>query len=507
MGLSLICYNYSSEILKVSKTLPTGTTYTGEQVDNYNDLLNPSFVISHTGTTAPTYNYCYCAAYNRYYWIEKTTWIGGIAYQIDCHVDVLKSYASYIAGLAAMVGYSNQGTDLELDTRINYKDQTTRTEVVSASPYPTFIADYDSSDSDTYKVEPMIALRYYYLNEYDANLTSDRTTVRIALMTEAAFIRFIDRYLNTSYVLDELQRVDVGRQIIDVTQVYYLSERRIESAVQRSSDIVFRSAGYPNGITVPLTGSGEYVYIIDQKSDQANLGYALVNGPQSIIANYWNLAGTYLTKIPYVTNMSFTPAKMGMNTSSNIYYAIGVDLYGMQYIVTPTDKNDGTGNWYFELSKRIPIKTLTAFPVDRSVETFAASATTIALQGLTDSVWNTVQSGALSGVSTMLSAGAKYENLKDADAASYKQVGNISGAPEWTPAETKKLYNISTIIEPDTNMSQYAAKWGKPDHDVRLLSTLSGFAQCESVYMTGISTATKTEIDEIERMLKSGVVF
>ena len=79
MAVSLKLYKYTGETLKVNKTLPTATSLSGDQVDNYNDLLNPSFIVNATGTTVAQYNYAYCSTYKRYYYIDRITWVGGTA--------------------------------------------------------------------------------------------------------------------------------------------------------------------------------------------------------------------------------------------------------------------------------------------------------------------------------------------------------------------------------------------------------------------------------------------
>lgn len=509
MALTLNLYQYGGDTYKVNKTLSTPTVLTGEQVDNYNDLLNPSFIINKTGT-APQYNYCYVASYNRYYWITRTTWVGGTAYQIDCHVDVLKTYQSMIALNYGMIAYSSLGTELEFDDRLNYKDQPTRSETISTNSYPAFIADYDSTDTYTYGTEPLIAVRYYYLNEYDPLLPSSRTDIRIAIMSEAAYIRFIDAYLNNN-LLDETDRVQIGKQIIDVSKVYYLSLSRVRGVTTGTPQVVFRTPKNTSGLTIDMTGTGEYAYIISTKTMQASLGYALVDGGTIAAANYWSLAGKYETKIPYVGDFVLKPSQLGINTAKSLYYAISVDLYGMQYIVTPTDKNDGTGIWYFEQTKRIPIKTGAAFPVDEAVNNFNFNVMSSVLGGVGTVISEGGKSGALGAVGASLGAalGAanRIEMLSAEEALSWSYQGNISSAPEWTPSESKKLYNIKYIIEPDTTTSSYWNVYGKPDHERRMFSTISGYCKCEDTYLTGFSTATKEEIDEIDANLKRGVWF
>ena len=99
------------------------------------------------------------------------------------------------------------------------------------------------------------------------------------------------------------------------------------------------------------------------------------------------------------------------------------------------------------------------------------------------------------------------KQIDASEAAHYKYTGEFAGAAEWTPADTKRLVNTSVIVPPDTNSAAYWSAYGKPDHEMRYLYDLTGYAQIEQIHMRYMDTATKSEIDELETLLKSGVIF
>ena len=518
MAVSLKLYKYAGETLQVNKTLPTATSLSGDQVDNYNDLLNPSFIINVTGTTAAQYNYAYCSTYKRYYYIDRITWVGGTAYQIDCHVDVLKTYYSNITALSAMVKYSASGSPLEFDPRMNYRDQPLVASGVSTNSYPAFLKDYTGATND-YTSDPLIMLRYYDLpektgggNNHDAD-----TTTKTAFMTQATFNAFIDRYLTQNATAwgvssgqEENARVDFGSRIIDVINVYYISVKRlIASGIPAHSDLVIRTPKYPSGLTVSLSGAGVgSIYVVEKLSDVSLLGYAVADALTIPSAVWWWLHTTYYTKLPYIQMLNCIPANMGIQTAESLYYAIGIDPYACEYVITPMTAADGSGTWYYKNMLHIPIKTYNAFPVDTAVDqtmtrnislVLSQMQSTADVVGMDKSVAQWAQ-GALDAYGKSVSTAA-------AEAMHYQYTSPFNGASEWTPVDSKKLWQISVCKYPETDPAAFAALWGYPDNDVRVLSTLSGYAMIDDIKPTGFSTATKTEVDEIVSLLKSGVIF
>ena len=109
--------------------------------------------------------------------------------------------------------------------------------------------------------------------------------------------------------------------------------------------------------------------------------------------------------------------------------------------------------------------------------------------------------------SNILGTVGQMQSVDAAEATHYKYTGEFSGAAEWTPADTNYLVNTSVIVPPDTNSAAYWSAYGKPDHEMRYLYDLTGYAQIEQIHMRYMDTATKSEIDELETLLKSGVIF
>lgn len=75
--------------------------------------------------------------------------------------------------------------------------------------------------------------------------------------------------------------------------------------------------------------------------------------------------------------------------------------------------------------------------------------------------------------------------------------------PFYDPQECYLVINRPNVYYP----SGYAHQYGKPSNRIETLSTLAGFTKVADIHMEGFESATKSEIDEIEMLLKSGVIL
>lgn len=79
------------------------------------DILNPVLLIkNYTGG-----NYCYVSDFERYYYIDDVGLLKGGVYQLQCTVDVLKSYAIELENADF---YSDDGVLHSVDNEINFME-------------------------------------------------------------------------------------------------------------------------------------------------------------------------------------------------------------------------------------------------------------------------------------------------------------------------------------------------------------------------------------------------
>lgn len=86
-----------------STAQPTGgALYTGTLRDE-SGIISPTLIMSFGNTTAPDYNYAYISDFGRYYWISEITAIGGGFWRVSMDVDVLASYKTQIGASSKYV--------------------------------------------------------------------------------------------------------------------------------------------------------------------------------------------------------------------------------------------------------------------------------------------------------------------------------------------------------------------------------------------------------------------
>lgn len=100
-----------------------GTSYTG-QLTNESGMVNPTIIMDF-GNTAPTYNYAYITEFNRYYWINEITSVGGGLWRVDMTSDPLASFKTAIGNqyeyvLRSSYSYDGNITDLKYPTKASY---------------------------------------------------------------------------------------------------------------------------------------------------------------------------------------------------------------------------------------------------------------------------------------------------------------------------------------------------------------------------------------------------
>lgn len=498
---TLTLYNYSGPLDTINKTLTGGTVKTGTQVDTPQSFTDMQIIIE--SATAPTWNYCTMSDTGRNYFITNIEWLGGKAFMLTLHVDVLTSNKTAIDALYAQVEYSSLGDALEHDPRLDMKDYVTE-----------YITDevryYNIYNDNTSGSDPMILLRYNYLPKRlgtGESPVNQLNTVRSVFMTPTSWGHFLAEYASANmdggiFFGSDSKRTAVGNAIIDVSMVYYMTEARCAaSSLTQATTLEFCTPDEPQGIVVnPVNWGATKFYICDNPAAQlATLGYYELPAATVPLAYYPYINATYVTHMPFIGDKQFVPAEWNIKQACSLKYRITFDMIGNNYIITPVKTINSTDTVLYEHVDVIENKNRVGFPINNSLNrTTWANAGLIAAGALSAYTGNFA--GVVGAYKTLL---ATKEEV--AGATHYK--GGFSSDYDYAVELYPKFRNILRVVEYDTNPTVFWPKWGYPDHQVRQLSTLTDgdFFKCEKVEMRGFSTITKDEVDEIEMKLLSGV--
>lgn len=495
---TLNLYKYTGPLNTINKTLPTATKKTGTQVEPPQSVLECDFII--TGTAIPEYNYAYVSTFKRYYFITDCLWLGGNAFQIHLKCDVLFTNKTKIQALNAMVKFSQYGDALERDDRLNYKDYTTA-DVTSNVPYYN---EYNTVSSGT---DPMIMIRYYNMPPRlsgSGTPPQKLTAIWAVIMSQTKYSDFMATY--ASNLLTEEKRTAVANAIIDVSEVYYMTPARCAASnlTASSNSLTIATPDFPEGIEISTAdwGFNGPFYICDNPAAQLpSLGYYECPAFEVQLARYEYVNGKYESQLPFLGTKEIVPADIGIYYPCTVSYQITFDMIGNNYVVTPVVTRTSTGvtTVLYNYSDVIENHKKTGFLSNESL-----NRNTWAVVGLLASGVSAAATGNLGGVIT---AGKNVIDTRKSVAAATHYIGGFSSEYEYATTARPPFMNISHIIEVDTNPTVFNPLWGYPDHQIRTLSSIAAatWFQCEAVDMRSFSTITKTEVDEIENLLLSGV--
>lgn len=135
--MNIDLYQNYSQPNKLYKNLSYISRLTGNLREE-SSAINPSILIQYDGFI--TANYCYIPEFNRYYFITNITSVRNNLWRIDCKVDVLQTYNSYISSNDCVLARSEYYYNLYLhdnDLPI-YEDTFTSTEIFPNDNFNTW---------------------------------------------------------------------------------------------------------------------------------------------------------------------------------------------------------------------------------------------------------------------------------------------------------------------------------------------------------------------------------
>ena len=100
--MTVIFYKYDGIKNKINKTLSNGLTVNDVIIHNDFDITNFDLLIKNSNFSSG-YNYCFIQDLGRYYYIDSVEKMNGTIYKIRVSVDVLKSFATQIENINAII--------------------------------------------------------------------------------------------------------------------------------------------------------------------------------------------------------------------------------------------------------------------------------------------------------------------------------------------------------------------------------------------------------------------
>lgn len=516
-------YNYTAEQERVDKTsyLGTATTTTADQVEGLQNVLAPSFIVS--SNTVPDYNYAYVQEFARYYFVDAPIWIANNTWRVNMRIDVLFTYKTAISAQSGVVQYSSAGSPRKYDPRIVYNLPPVHN---AASP----VAGYGTPDP------VYIVMRVKYeQTEAPANVKHIQNNMMYYVFSKESFAQFSDRF-SDFYHAHEQTGVEMAKTIVDISVVFYLDV----TGLATSNNVVFASPGitqaYYNDTGnvykgVPI-GISEYpCYVMDN--------YTVTKSKTAewllTVGNYHLRKAQRRIWVPFAGSISADIDKLGLGDNPTFYLAVNIHYehttnsyvltLGSAALTTPS-----TISLFRDTQVVLPNQHSISFFADLSVE-MRDNQIQAQIQNLAANAFGGIVSAvATSGASAPMSIASfgmgignmdlAMDRLDYQQASGYGTVGSLNGgSPDmrWIqtvvgPGDTVTYTYphpvlFTLVTPPNTNLGSFQTAYGYPDGDYKSLSSMTGYVQMGDIILSGMSTVSSTERDEIRRLLLSGVIM
>lgn len=124
-------YSTNSENNVLTKTLNEIRKNIAVKLKNDTSIIKPTFILSNDNINFKELNYLYCSDFGRYYYIDNITLLNGNLIAIECHVDVLMSFANDIKNASVLVLNSEKESNNYLPSNIWRNDVRETTEILN----------------------------------------------------------------------------------------------------------------------------------------------------------------------------------------------------------------------------------------------------------------------------------------------------------------------------------------------------------------------------------------
>lgn len=521
----IIFYKMTCEKNRIDKTqfLTEPKTYSGTLRES-SSIINPSITIEEPTSALVGYNYCYIAAWNRYYFITDIVSVTNSLWEISMRVDVLNTFKTEIKQQKGLIARSSFGNKYLIDDKATFNAEYKLIRMRSA-----YIEQYPTSEDDCNVVLRVASLtsgtsaQYDYfsprflsfdgqnsaVSEFD--MTNISTFLCRAKDIESIFNKMRGDSANAAYIIscisfpfklcgynDEAvegavkRGITIGEYRTEVLG-WQLSAKSINKLFTQTSvsfsknefleaEVPFYPYQYMD-IYLPYYGVYRFnpntLLALGNAADQLEVVYVL--DPTST---------TGLICITAVKNFPFgdqDPQERGYYILDTLNVEIG---YNVDFMVTNKDA--------IERQRSADNISLVASAIGSLASVGVGAATAIVNPlGLASSVF---------GLSNLAGAVGKYgaNRALEAEIPVTKQAGNSLVMGQYAPLMIMELFRKDYLTNRDED---YISQFGLPDYDVRDFSTLANYVEIGEVHLENIPNALDAELTEIETLLKSGVHF
>lgn len=556
-------YKNIAENIRLDKTdfLQNKFVITGSLRNNCS-IINPSIIIEDFDVNGAfdirDYNYCYISKFKRYYYIEDIISICTGLWEIELECDVLMSFKTEILDLFVFAARNQYDFDTTIiDNRIPAKSDLKRT-IIKTPTTPFSIYNQESADKNKC---PFVLSGSILETSINSSILSNNAALNGGMVTignnllacNGTFLhQFFKWITDTSFNIDEIANIfKTEPSKIVQTILYFPFDVKVYSPfmpanISPENKITVNFMGNTKNFDAYYFGSSErntYLYMRDYKSDFANI--AKINVP--ILSN----VGEYLSDIDFINYRPFTTVKLYIPfyglieiepdlLKGTMYLDYSIDLYTGRFICKLySSLHDSyvyivNGNCGYE----IPLTITNKNERTRNIIMAGINAASFIVSG------GYMSERSIGGGSSVQTKKFNYSKTKNrrtsikttteyipAEKEQYIDKGKISNfvsdsTIDFMSAMVERNYSGSISSElnvfGDIEMykpyiliervnyyipDRFNELVGRPTTYSGLLKNLHGYTEIGGVHIEYMDIATNQERDEIENILKTGVIL
>ncbi len=497
--ITLTLYQFTGEKIICDKTkfLTNKKDLTGVLRDN-TSILSPVIMIEQTSDfNIYHFNYCYIPSLGRYYFITDEVTNTNQLWTIPLKVDTLMSHYDTIILQNAFVSRNEHEYNYSIkDGRIPFDYEINVTETT-----PTNLSDKTITSFDTTLLNPDESYNYVIdvVTNYNiyarANIAPPSNI--LPTINYLAFPRGFD-YI---YITNDTSISVINQKLLADDSLYSY----IKSIVIFPFPILKTVTGGTNTLHIgskTITDDSIHVFSENTGSNYFNVAYF------SLEKNY----NDFRDYSPYTKIELYIPFLGWVNLDVNNCYGIILVTYNVnfndgsaQVLVT----NETTSKLLYQstcqLGVKIGFNTTNAAEVQRNSIANAINLTMGLIGGVTG-IATANPIGILGGAMSVTKSIADFaaKEMNNIERAS----GNVSSGYNGLYGPNQVRLRVSTykaLFEPtNANFLKYN---GGPLYTFKTLSELTGYTEVASIHLEGFSEALDSEKDEIETLLKQGVIL
>lgn len=518
MTLDFYKYTGAENVINKRTALQTATTVSisSEKIEGVQDIENPTLYVRAEENVISGYNYVYIREWQRYYFVQRSQWVGDGIYLISLREDYLNSWSvkAGAAGYGGVAKYSGLGSGNLKDPRCVFKP---------VSKIEKFDIDIPQGDG---AVKEWYVLKFYSDNPFWGSDTSG-FNLNIAYMNPQTFRYFVSQYNSKT----EAERVMIASCIRSVNKVSYTDPTAVTNQLGIKFRTPFNSDGGISYVEISLVSApNRECYLYVDPSDLFYLSptrfFVSTGGGSGVMKNFnpseqfWTLDAKYLLKFSELQPIPFDPRVFGLENNFNIMLKINYEPYTENYVITFCYLSSGFWSDFTQTPLLQQCKTSVPFITDTSLDMFEQQTlnNTLGLVGgimggFGSAVGGVIQGNPLSvigGVTSMIAAGNQYDmkeqQLLVSQFTGYGMSGIIGGSADWI----KPIWmDFGCYVITQEPYSTLWANLGKPDGRLRSFMALAGtgYAELELVNPPALAGASYNELNQFASLCRQGVIF